>query len=287
MTKPREIEDHLFTLREITGILGAMKNFALLETQKLARLSSTQHRVVEGIEMTAADVLTFYPAGTRRLGQGRPVYLLIGSERGLCGDFNDLLFDRFTRLAPVGADQQHDLILVGSKLAEKLKDDPRIVASVPGPAVAEEVPSVLIHLTDTLRAVQARSKSESPLDLTILHHRAETDEIAVEVRRPFHPVERQATRYPYPPSLTLDPFVFVAELFDHYLIAILHEVFFSSLMAENLKRFQHMEQAIQRLQRDIEELTLTRNRLRQEEITEEIEVIMLSADALKTPLNRT
>lgn len=51
-------------------------------------------------------------------------------------------------------------------------------------------------------------------------------------------------------------------------------------MAENLFRFQHMDQALQRLEKDIAEPTLKRNALRQEEITEEIEVIMLSAELL-------
>jgi F-type H+-transporting ATPase subunit gamma len=52
-------------------------------------------------------------------------------------------------------------------------------------------------------------------------------------------------------------------------------------MAENLRRFQHMDQAIQRLEKDMAELILKRNTLRQEEITEEIEIIMLSAEALR------
>jgi F-type H+-transporting ATPase subunit gamma len=46
-----------------------------------------------------------------------------------------------------------------------------------------------------------------------------------------------------------------------------------------------MDQAIQRLEKDIGELNLKRNRLRQEEITEEIEVIMLSAEVLRKGLD--
>jgi F-type H+-transporting ATPase subunit gamma len=88
-------------------------------------------------------------------------------------------------------------------------------------------------------------------------------------------------RFAYPPLLNLDPLALSADLLDHYLFAILHEVFYSSLMAENLSRFQHMDQAIQRLENDISALALRRNVLRQEEITEEIEVIMLSVEALR------
>lgn len=88
-------------------------------------------------------------------------------------------------------------------------------------------------------------------------------------------------RMSYPPLLNLDPLVFATDLIDQHLFSLLHEVFYSSLMAENLRRFRHMDQAVQRLEKDMVELVLKRNSLRQEEITEEIEVIMLSAEALR------
>ena len=52
-------------------------------------------------------------------------------------------------------------------------------------------------------------------------------------------------------------------------------------MAENRRRLQHMEGAIQRIQEKAGEMQRKHNMLRQEEITEEIEVIMLSNDALQ------
>ena len=53
------------------------------------------------------------------------------------------------------------------------------------------------------------------------------------------------------------------------------------LMAENRRRMQHLEGAIRRLEERTSELALKRNALRQEEITEEIEVILLSARAVQ------
>jgi len=51
-------------------------------------------------------------------------------------------------------------------------------------------------------------------------------------------------------------------------------------MAENQRRMQHMDAAVRRLERTSAEVWQRRNILRQEEITEEIEVIMLSVEAL-------
>jgi F-type H+-transporting ATPase subunit gamma len=44
---------------------------------------------------------------------------------------------------------------------------------------------------------------------------------------------------------------------------------------------QHMDTAVRRLEKTSAELVRNRNSLRQEEITEEIEVIMLSVEALR------
>ena len=58
----------------------------------------------------------------------------------------------------------------------------------------------------------------------------------------------------------------------------MHDVFYSSLMAENRRRLQHIESAMQRIEEKSNEMQRKYNMLRQEEITEEIEVIMLSID---------
>ena len=81
--------------------------------------------------------------------------------------------------------------------------------------------------------------------------------------------------------LNMPPQTFFAELVDQYLFAALYALLYTSLMAENRRRMQHLEGAIRRLEERTSELALKRNALRQEEITEEIEVILLSARAVQ------
>jgi F-type H+-transporting ATPase subunit gamma len=58
----------------------------------------------------------------------------------------------------------------------------------------------------------------------------------------------------------------------------LHEIFYASLMAENQRRMQHLEGAIHRLHEKTDGFARRCRALRQEEITEEIEVILLSVE---------
>ncbi len=275
MTARREVERHLKTLEDIRGIMGSMKTLALLETRKLARRLAAQNRVVESIETAAADLRGFFPF-TPSLPEGSPhVYLLFGSERGFCGDFNEALL---RALPPTGTGRPPLLLAVGRKLGTKLEGDPRAVALLDGASVAEEVEKILNRLVDTLTTLQQRYGAFS---LTAVYHRAAANDIrTVRVLPPFQE-SPPSPRFAFAPRLTLEPEAFFAALLDHYLFAALHAMAYTSLMAENHRRMEHLEGAVRRLEQDVAELARQRNILRQEEITEEIEVIMLSVEAAR------
>jgi F-type H+-transporting ATPase subunit gamma len=284
VSERRELEDRLHSLTDISGILGAMKTLALLDIQKLGRFQSTQRRVVTGIERALTDLFTFYPLAVPVPDLTRPVWLLLGSERGFCGEFNRMVVRTFMARREEAGERHVHVVAVGRKLASMLSRHQPLDATLAGPMVAEEVHQVLIAVMDRLREFQRQQTRDCPLDLRILHHRPDAGRSQVCLRTPLRLSPERAHGYGFPPLLNLDPLVLTSELFEHYLFAILHEVFYSSLTAENLFRLQHIDGAIQRLDKHLAELLLRRNVLRQEEITEEIEVIMLSVEALRESL---
>ncbi|MDE2118890.1 MAG: F0F1 ATP synthase subunit gamma [Betaproteobacteria bacterium] len=274
MSKRREVQNRLSMLDEIDGIMVAMKNLALLEARKLAAFLATQRRAVTGIETAAQDFLSFYPQAPARADDMRQLLLVIGSERGFCGDFNETL------LGPIDAAAQREgtiLVAVGRRLETKLQGDARIAAFVEGPSVAEEVQATLVRLARVLSELQQHP--EAAWRLSALYHDDESGEPRMRQLLPLAaPTGKSA--YPDAPLLNLEPARFLSQLTDQYFYAALHEVFYASLMAENRKRLEHMDSAIRRLEKDEAKLRLRYNAMRQEEIIEEIEIIMLSADAL-------
>lgn len=285
MSKRHELSGRIQALTDIKGILNAMKNLALMEVHKLGRFLSAQQRVVGGIEEAAADFFRFHPALLPSMQGACPVFLLIGSERGFCGDFNESLLAEFDRCRAKEMTEKGDplplLVTVGHKLAMKigsLKPD----VALAGPSVTEEVPSVLVQVVDALHELQRRHPAGMRLDLVVLSHGNENGNAnngrAVIVRRPFREFGQPRTLSAHPPLLTMPPIEVATKLLDHYLFAVLHEMFYTSLMAENRRRFQHMDQALQRLEKEAGKLTRKYFVLRQEEITQEIAVIMLSAE---------
>jgi len=283
MSRRRGIERHLQSLGEIKEIMNAMKNLALMETQKLARRLETQSRVVASIESAAADFLSFYPYLPAAEGPARDVFLLVGSERGFCGDFNEALLK-----APQTDLTQGDgpaVITIGRKLASRYAEDSRVVARLAGPSAFEEVEAVLLNLMATLDEWQASQRPRGALRLTMFHHRPEEAGVKVTRLDPFSQWTPPQPHVAYPPLLNLEPGVFLTKLGEHYLFAVLHELFYCSLMAENQQRVQRMDFAVRRIDEKCQALSRRANSLRQEEITEEIELIMLSVEtAARLPL---
>jgi F-type H+-transporting ATPase subunit gamma len=274
VSRRAEIERRMARLAEIADIMAAMKTMALIETRKFGRFMDHQLRLVECIEAAAADFLAFHPA-YRGDGPGldgdRHLLILIGSERGFCGDFNEAAAVALAAFPPPGP----RLLAVGRRLAAKLEGHPRLVEWREGPNVAEEVGPMLDGLLDRLRGLQAEPPTWTRL--SVLAH----DPEGVVAAHPVLPMAPPpAPAQAFPPRLNLAPAEFFSGLADHYLAAKLPCLFHGSLMAENRRRLEHMERALARMQSKIDDLGRRRNALRQEEITEEIEVILLSAESL-------
>jgi F-type H+-transporting ATPase subunit gamma len=269
MSRRRDIERQLRGLGEIGEIMTAMRNLALMETRKLQRFLQTQQRVVASIRAAAEDFGAFH--GAAEGAASRELLLAIGSERGFCGDFNEAVAAALA--ARPGA---AEVVAVGSKLSSRLAAEARVTARLEGPGTLDEVPGVLLRLMETL----LRPRGTGALRLTVLHHDAGGEGVVAVRLDPFAKPARARPAPGYPPRLDLEPRRFAAALAEHYLFAAMHGVFYSSLMAENQRRMQHMELAVRRIEQRSADLQRRRNSLRQEEITEEIEIIMLNAAPL-------
>lgn len=273
MSRRRNVEGRITALKEIHSIMASMKNLAIMETRKLARFHQTQQRVANSIRDALHEVWRFHRPGIG-LPDWPPVFLLLGSERGFCGAYNEQLLNRL--------EQQPEhltapLIAVGSRLGGVILQRYPRANCLPGAVVAGEVANVLSSVITTLNQLRQRHGS---LRLEVIHFIPDQHEPACE---PTLPSLKDLSSRGLPPLTNLPPPQLIGELLEQYLLALAHAWFFSALMAENQRRMQHLDQAGHHLEHQLEELGKRRNMLRQEEITEEIEVILLSAESACAP----
>ncbi|MBV1889135.1 MAG: F0F1 ATP synthase subunit gamma [Proteobacteria bacterium] len=274
MSRRRELEQHRHRLNETREIMNSMKALAFMETRKLAGFLDAQRAVVAHIQTVAEDFFSFYPDTLPHTVGPKQVYLLLGSERGFCGDFNEALLETLQTEQNNTPSNPAAIIAVGSKLSALLEKDPRETTRLDGTSVVEEVENTLMQIVDTLSDLQAQNGG---ISLTIIHHNLDqNDVLRIQVLPPFESLRGATPQFAHAPHLNLTAEKFCIELIDRHLFGTLHETLYLSLMAENQRRVTHLEHAVQQLDDKSAALLRRSNTLRQEEITEEIEVILLS-----------
>lgn len=272
MSGQAELSRRFTRLKEISGIMTAMKSLSLVETRKLARFIGHSRRMLANIEAAAADFLSFHPVEPAS-GKQPAILLLVGSERGFCGNFNERVIKALDDLPRWETAPR--LLVLGHRLGARLEAHPGVIARLDGATVMEDVPAVLNRLMDALHTV-SRQLSGDGAALFGLAHDGE-GEAAFKRLLPLAPPS--ASHLAHPPLLQLAPPAFFAELLDQYLLAALYGLLYESLAAENRQRLAHMENALERLDETVAHLAVKRNALRQEKIVEEIEVMLSSRQA--------
>lgn len=275
MSKRSQIQEHLQKLDEIGDIMRAMKNVSLMELHKLARVVDHQQRALAEITRATQDFVRHYAsvlpaAGTLLLTR----VVALGSERGFCGDYNDAVATMVQRVAQ---DDGLAVIAVGSRLQQRLDGAGHTFHGMAGASTVEEVRSVLELVMRELAGSNAQHDL-APLAVAVVCHQDGEEGVQVRKMSALPAPGADLPREAYPPRLNVPAPALHRQLVEHYLWAHMHQLFYSALLAEHRARLQHMESALQRMEEKTAALRRRQNILRQEEITEEIEVIMLNSD---------
>lgn len=279
MSKRKQILTHIEALEDIKSIINAMKNLALMEISKVNRILDTQAQVVASLQAVAADFFYFHSDLLHYISSfGSKAYILVGSERGFCGNSNERIIQQWQADLGVRSSQNFPLITVGEKLASKLEKFNQNAINLSGPNATEEIKPVLLTLTKTLAAKYQESHGEvQPGNWTVVYNELIEDKLTTKIVQPFVNLNIQTEpKYTVPPLLTMNPERFLLEFLDQYLYAFLYLIFCQSFLAENTQRLTHMQGAVDWIDEKKRNLDLQKNELRQEEIIEEIENILQS-----------
>ena len=278
MSRRQELLHHRHQMAEARQIIGAMQSLAFIEVRRLRRVLDIQMEVVEGLYHAAADLLAFHSDALPLIAPTRTLLLVLGSERGFCGDFNAPLLQRLDHCLQ-STPGETSIVACGRKLCSHLQGHPQLVATFTGASVFDDVDNTLRRLSKGLAALDA-----GEVTLRVIYHGGNGDGVRVrELLPPFEALRDGVPKYAFPPQLNVPPALLLTELAQQYLYAALHAILYESLMAENHRRMQHLEGAVRHLDRRLEGLKYQENQMRQEEIIEEIEVILLNEESAATP----
>lgn len=269
MSRRRAVEQRCRGLGDVRDILAAVRSLALIETHKLEPRLAHHAGLLATLDHAATAFLASHPYPDDTTDDATPVRIVVGSERGLCGDYNGRLTAEIT-------EGTHRLIVVGRRLADELDGALSPVAALPGAHVAEEAPTVANAIVEALGALQGANAR--PTRVSVLHWSHEAGgPVTTALLPPFTELDVSATDPRVPPLYNLTPLAFFRGLIDLYLPLTLEWAVTTALMAENQGRARHLDGAVHHVDERLEDLRRRAHQLRQEEIIEEIEVILLSA----------
>ena len=270
MSQSRNLQQHIKQLKEIRSILHSLKNMAFMEMHKLTKYQQAQSLVVQHIEVVTADFLQFYPSLHNEKTTRASVVIVVGSERGFCGNFNETLIEQLSSLTP------EIVIAVGSRLCNRLHSTQIPFTELAGANSSEEISHILGNLTDAISELQQQNRL---FKLSVLYHQDEDLNITLrQILPPYNKATNRHFKQKIEPVLNLEPVQFMLELTEHYVFSSLQDLLYTSLAAENNQRLQHLDNSVKHLDEAIDKIYKRSQIYRQEEITEEIEVILLNSE---------
>lgn len=290
MSKLAKLKGHLHTLDEISNIMTGMKNLALIEMNKMAKFIPMQKKVTETVKMMGSDFLNHHPALLANIQLDKPsIFILLGSERGFCAGFNDNIIHKLSEIQQNQVNEIQKLVVVGHKLAMKMTGDNRVTKIIDGCNSTEEIPTVIYQLAQSVEQISSDAEMKlHPGHWLIISNDENQNHIEVNTLQPFSEFTSEKNQdSSFPPIINEADNGFFSAFSEHYLFSLLYSRFYNSFFAENNQRLHHLDSALDRLDRQIKSLTHSLNLLRQEEITDEIEVIMLSAEEILKEIDIT
>ncbi|MGB9151643.1 MAG: F0F1 ATP synthase subunit gamma [Alphaproteobacteria bacterium] len=265
MTKRREIKAQLSLYDDLSGIIGAMRSFALVELRRVAQREAAQHQAMQAMKATLHDMAPALPPAPKTKDD---IWLLFGSVRGFCGSFNEDVHSAWQTHGAI-----MPVIAVGEKLAALLPEE-ATVTTVPGAIGALDAAVTIEKILSSIAPLRAKE------NWGIMA--VSRDENGVSVQR-LLPLPAASDKASHPLPLTNEAAIDVARgVAEHYLFHSLSALLLRSISIENHMRLMQMENALSHLARETDELSRHSNRLRQEEIIEEIELIAGGKNAAAT-----
>lgn len=278
MSQLVQMRQRIKAIETIKKITYAMRLVSMSAHSRLKRKQDTIIRYIESIEQLFGKIYRvdarwqspiLNPIQTTNV---KKLIILVGSQKGLCGNFNSNLLYFFESHNASQANQSFDIIIIGKKIADYIKKLKH---------------TAIITTYDTFNLnnlfIIAQEISDTIITASPLYQ--EVILLSNQLKGFFVQKPQESRLIPFAPSenatamasIATDDFVWEhkpAELLDHvaqqYLEAQIQYLLFQSLYAEQAARFISMDNATRNADNLLESTRLTYNKLRQAKITKEL-----------------
>lgn len=281
MATLEELSRHIETAVKLQAVVRTMKTISSVAIRRYELAEQAMTRYLETVEMglqVAVRALDDAEIESRAPRRGRMAVMLVGSEIGLCGAFNErLVAFALDCLATAGAAAETRLVLTIGERA-----DASWRAAAEPPAGHEQAPATLERLSHTVGAVLTHldrwQENEGVDRLVLFYQRPGEMGTVTPVQThllPLDPAWLAKLRTQRWPSRRLPIPVGAPKLLFHrlvrqFLFARVFTAIIQSQTAEHAERLEAMQAANHSIAEKIDDLHILHRRIRQDAITSEL-----------------
>ncbi|MBE7444395.1 MAG: F0F1 ATP synthase subunit gamma [Planctomycetia bacterium] len=268
MLSSLDIEKKIRALYTIEDIVGAMKAYAGVTMRRTEDIVHNIRAYEKNLLLAMADIIRHYPGiSLKEQNKGKRILVAFGSSQGLCGSFNEKMFDAVSGII-TGNDI---LFVIGKRLKMSLElkhvsygDYSDSVANISGIRPA---------LKETVSKIMNIYKKEAYYKLAFVFTYIFEKKAEISVEQILPPdINKVSVLSPtrIPPFTYLEPKIIFNKILEEFLFISLYRCYVESLRSENWYRLRSMDGASETLKRQLSNLNSVQMYTRQEEITEEM-----------------
>lgn len=268
------IEHRIASVRQLGAVVSAMRGIAAVRSREARQSLAGIRSYATTVTAAIAQALAVLPEGqgvAHRTGEGTHILMLLMSEQGFVGGFNERLTEAIRQSVAALNGAPHEIFVAGERgLGLLAESDLEVEWSTGMISHASEATDLAGRLADRLFERLAEG-GVATVQLLFAEPSA-AGQNAVVVRRiaPFDYSRFPAATGANRPMMTLPPEALLERLADEFTFAEIAEAIVLSFAAENEARMEAMTKANSNAEDKLAQLQQLFRLSRQEEITSEI-----------------
>lgn len=290
-----QAKSRLSNIQTIQPLLTALRTMSMGAWQMANKKIAFMNRYENNYDRILSEVMPYISKKSQRSQQvpEHPpgfvdtIYLIIGSERGLCGRFNISIAENALSYIKKQGTSSYQIWVMGSRLLrEVIRRGGKVAWRKPLPASSLFTYQQSYTLTQNwLEQYETYSFNR----FVVLYNqiaKAGSYQFSVNNLLPYQvkylPANRSTHQELWPPSIIeTDPKGIYNKIIQHFIAFSLHQSILKSAAAEHSARYNLMQEASDNAEDIIEDLVRVINAERKRKITEEMQELAVSAGLLE------
>ena len=247
-----------------------MKSIASINVQQAQSQIEKIRLYQEEIINTINQIYSLFPEISKIIPDGEKLFIIWGSDQGLCGTFNKALIQKANNISNAGKNIK-GFILVGKRLDDNFTG--KRLNILPAPV---DISSIYSYANNLIKDISEIYSTGQIQEINLVYNQFKGIGSFKTIIKKVFPFISKNNQPDYPPIVDMNPQDLLNNALFEYIYGFIYQAYLESFLSENGIRLMNMSSASKNIDEKIQNLQYENNFSRQEEITAEMLEIISS-----------